>query len=224
MYTYLLIDLGSLIIPFIFSFHKRLQFHRHFMSFFIACLLIVIPFIIWDIMFTDLGIWKFNPKYLIGIDLFGLPIEEYLFFICIPFACVFTYFSLEIIWPIKEWFYIKYIGVLMALILMVLAIIFHEKLYTFTTFASLSLLIILSFKWKKATLFYRAFLLIMIPFLIVNGILTGTGIEGEVVWYNDLHNLNIRILTIPIEDVFYAMLMLMPTIIIFDKLRVLRSV
>jgi lycopene cyclase domain-containing protein len=224
MYTYLLIDLGSFIIPFIFSFHKRLQFYRHFKSFIIACLLVGIPFIIWDIVFTENGIWGFNSKYLIGVDFFGVPLEEYLFFICIPFACVFTYYSLEILWPLKEVLYTKFISIFLAIILMVIALFFHEKLYTFITFSALSLLLIFSYKWKKITLFYRSFIIIMIPFFIVNGILTGTGLDGEVVWYNELHNLNIRMGTIPVEDVFYAMLMLLPTIIIFDRLRRLRGV
>jgi len=147
-----------------------------------------------------------------------------LFFICIPFACVFTYFSLEIVWPLKEVFYAKFISIFLAMILMVMALFFHEKLYTFITFSALSLLLIFSYKWKKITLFYRSFIIIMIPFFIVNGILTGTGLDGEVVWYNELHNLNIRMGTIPVEDVFYAMLMLLPTIIIFDRLRRLRGV
>ena len=59
----------------------------------------------------------------------------------------------------------------------------------------------------------------MIPFIITNGILTGSFIEDQVVWYNDNYNLGLRIFTIPVEDVFYGMLLLFSNVIIYELLR-----
>jgi lycopene cyclase domain-containing protein len=44
----------------------------------------------------------------------------------------------------------------------------------------------------------------LIPFFIVNGVLTGSFILNEVVWYDNTENLGIRMFTIPIEDSIYA--------------------
>ncbi|NSW94790.1 MAG: lycopene cyclase domain-containing protein [Bacteroidales bacterium] len=52
--------------------------------------------------------------------------------------------------------------------------------------------------------FYISFLVILIPFFIVNGILTGTFIENEVVWYNNDQTTGIRLLTVPLEDIAYG--------------------
>lgn len=49
-------------------------------------------FIIWDIVFTEKGIWGFNESYLLGYFLWDLPVEEWMFFVSIPYACVFSYF------------------------------------------------------------------------------------------------------------------------------------
>ena len=59
----------------------------------------------------------------------------------------------------------------------------------------------------------------LIPFFIVNGILTGTGIQEEVVWYNDEENLGIRILTIPVEDILYAFSLILLNLILFKKFK-----
>ena len=98
-YLYLILNLGSLLVPFIFSFHPKLKFYKLWKHLFIAILLSMLIFIPWDIIFTKQGIWGFNANYFLGIKLFSLPIEEWLFFICIPYACVFTHYALLYYFP-----------------------------------------------------------------------------------------------------------------------------
>ncbi len=62
---------------------------------------------------------------------------------------------------------------------------------------------------------WRIYPILLIPFFIVNGILTGTGLEEPVVWYNDSRNLGIRLLSIPIEDVVYGFEMILLTIFFY---------
>ena len=93
-YLYLLLNLGSLSIPFLFSFHPKLKFYKYWKPLTIGIITSMLIFIPWDIIFTAKGIWGFNDDYFLGTKLFHLPIEEWLFFICIPYACVFTHFAL----------------------------------------------------------------------------------------------------------------------------------
>lgn len=218
-YLYLIVNLGAVIVPFLFSFHPRLRFNEKWKSFWSANLLTIIPFLLWDIWFTDSGIWGFTQTYLSGIYLFNLPLEEVLFFICIPYACVYTWHCLSILKWKKE--YPNNLNALTYLIIgisIVIAIIFHNQLYTFYTFICLAVLLsilkIRNVKWLGA--FYLTYLVLIIPFTIVNGILTGTGIENEIVWYNDSHNFGIRYLTIPIEDVFYGLTLILLNVSLFE--------
>lgn len=207
-YTYLLINFFTFIFCFIYSFHNRLQFNKQFWSFLKAIFIVGLPFLIWDIWFTKIGVWWFNNNYTIGWNIAGLPLEEWLFFICIPFACVFTYYCLNKLFDLS-WAnaFNNIIVSVICIISIVLALLHHDKLYTFVTaFATTLTLFYLHFI-AKATWIGQAsfvFLVLMLGFFPVNGILTGTGLESPIVNYNRNEFLNIRMLTIPIEDSAYG--------------------
>ena len=92
---YLMVDLAVLALPFLLSFDKKVSFYKEWKYFFPINLAVGAFFIAWDVWFTTAGVWAFNADYLLGPTLFGLPIEECLFFFCIPYASVFTYFALR---------------------------------------------------------------------------------------------------------------------------------
>lgn len=221
-FLYLLVDFFTVIVPLIFSFHPKIKFYNSWKSFFIAAFCVAIVFIIWDSVFTALGVWNFNPRYVTGVYFFKLPVEEILFFICVPFSCVFTYYCLDkfynLRWKPKTE---DLFSLLLSGCLLITGIIFIKQLYTSVTFISTALLcIILKFifkiNWLGKAITVYAFLLI--PFLVVNGILTGTGLEEPVVRYNNLENLRVRLLTIPIEDIFYGFELFLLNLVIFIHL------
>ena len=52
---------------------------------------------------------------------------------------------------------------------------------------------------------------------VVNGVLTGSGIEDQVVWYDNTENLGFRLGTVPIEDSMYALSMLLTVFVVMEK-------
>ncbi len=222
-FLYLTLDVVSILFPFLFSFYPKANFSKKWKHLWISILIPATLFILWDEFFTKLGVWGFNPKYLTGTYIGSLPIEEILFFICIPYACVFTYEALNYL--VKKDHvapYQKTVSIILIGILFLVGIINYDKWYTSVTFIALGIyLSVLQFGIKSSFLsrFYFAYLFILIPFFIVNGILTGTGLEDPVVWYNNAENLGIRMLTIPVEDTFYGMLLLLMNVSIFEWLQ-----
>lgn len=222
-YLYLIINLGAFVVPFIFSFHPKLLFFKQWKYAFPAIILSGTPFIIWDIYFTKIGVWGFNPDYLMGIYFFNLPIEEVLFFIVIPYCCLFTYHCFKVL--IQRDYFSKaehWISISLIAFLITAAIVFRQLYYPVYTFALLGVFIFLLkfiFKVKWLSRFYFTYIFLLIPFIIVNGILTGTGIQEPVVWYNDFENMGLRILTIPVEDTFYGILLIVLNIFFVEKLR-----
>ena len=220
--TYLLANLSSLAIPLAYSFHPRLRFASTWPAFWPATLATAAVFIAWDVLYTHWGVWGFNPKYLTGLYALGLPLEEWLFFICIPYACVFTYHCLKVLIK-KDYLAPSTPAISWTLVaaLSALALFNLERIYTSVTFAATAALLLvhlLLIKGPYLGRFYLAYGAIIAPFLLVNGLLTGSFTDEAVVWYDDSQNLSLRVFTIPVEDFFYALLLLLTNVTLYESL------
>ncbi len=221
-YTYLLINFFTVIICFLASFDRRIQFNKLFGKFLLSSTIVAIPFIAWDIWFTAKGVWWFDLHYTLGFKIAGLPVEEWLFFYCIPFACVFTYYCIEKFYH-PDWAdaFNNLIVFTSFIILGVVGFLYYERIYTLlTVMVTLFTLFYLHFiahkQWiGKVSLIY---LILMPGFFAVNGILTGSFISSPVVNYNPDDFLGIRMGTIPIEDAVYGYSQFLLNIYFFKKI------
>ena len=223
MSLYLILNIASLSIPLLYSFEKKMRFIQWWKEVFLSISIVAAFFIIWDIIFTNQGVWGFNPTYLIGFNILNLPLEEWLFFICIPYASIFIHYAFQYFLPNKKLSKptTKIITIALIILLIITLVFNYDKAYTFYNYLLLSLILSYSLFTdnKQLSIFYITFMIILIPFFIVNGILTGSFIEGQVVWYNNAENLGIRIATIPIEDIGYAFNMLFMSILLIEMFK-----
>lgn len=186
----------------------------------IAALIVAVPFLIWDFVFTENGFWGFNADYILGFYVFNLPIEEILFFLAIPFACTFTY---EVIrYYFREYNLTAFNRIfyfVVPLYAIVLVTIGTPGYYTLGAIVG-SMLVLLWLIYNNSMHHLPlAFLFTLIPFIIVNGILTGAITEIPVVWYSEDQIVGPRIFTIPMEDILYSFTMLMANMILYEKLQ-----
>jgi lycopene cyclase domain-containing protein len=215
-YTYLLINILTVFFPLVLSFDKKVRFYKSWKYIWPGMAITGLFFLFWDVLFTRQGVWSFNSNYILGFAFLGLPFEEMLFFLTVPFACIFIYACLN--------HYIKWqIGLratnvitLLVILLCVLGLIFyHTRMYTAVNFGVLlALMLVLRYllKVKWLNRFYLGYMVALLPFYIVNGILTSV----PVVLYNNSQNMGIRLGTIPVEDHFYLMALLLMNIGFFE--------
>ncbi|MCA0446004.1 MAG: lycopene cyclase domain-containing protein [Bacteroidetes bacterium] len=218
-YTYLLLNIGTILFPVLFSFEKQIRFVRFWPAVIPGILLTGSFFLIWDYLFTLDGVWGFNPVYLTKFYMGPLPVEEILFFITVPFACLFIYELVK--------FYLPDLNInkqaqtgftVLGIALLLIGLFNTDKAYTFIKLSLTGgglLFATLMMKPKWLGHFLVMFLVHLIPFFIVNGILTSL----PVVWYNDAENLGIRMGTIPVEDTFYSLLLLLMNVAFFEYFR-----
>ena len=179
-------------------------------------------FVPWDVWFTHQGVWWFNNDYTSGLRIFLLPIEEWLFFILIPFACFFIYEVLnyfikkDVLNGFARPFLFHF-----SIVLIVASFFYSDKLYPFVTFLSTAIIGLITVYFKPIWLgrFLLMYFVSLIPFLLVNGVLTGSFIENPVVNYNPEELIGLRILTIPIEDSVYNLMMLLIVMWVYKGFR-----
>jgi lycopene cyclase domain-containing protein len=221
---YLWINIVTILGPLALSFDKRVAVHKVWKHFLTAMLMTSAIYLIWDVIFTALGIWHFNPEYVTGFYIINLPWEEIFFFVAVPYACLFIYACLRHYLPKIEH---RNMGRLISLLLLSFSIgmvvLHYNKLYTAVTFSLLAFTILnqlLVTRGSYITHLYVAWLISVIPMFVVNGLLTGL----PILIYENTENMGIRIPSflpgmqygIPLEDFFYNLLYMMWMIWIFE--------
>lgn len=214
MYLYLYLNIFIILFPFLLSFDRNVRFWKKWNRFLGSFLIVGTSFILWDIYATETGHWSFNKKYLIGIDVFGIPLEECLFFFTVPYACLFTY---EVIrhylreWkvPYRPWPYY-----LAGIVLFILGVAYWGQEYTSIVLIETGILIFLlpiAAPWILRRRSYWTYVLItFMLFVIFNMVLTAVPVVRygpEHIWGGD-GTWNGRFVTIPLEDFIYNASML----------------
>ncbi|MFP4621317.1 MAG: lycopene cyclase domain-containing protein [Bacteroidales bacterium] len=218
-FTYLLLLLGTIAYPLAKSFESRLRFYKNLKYIIPSIIVTAIPFLIWDVIFEKHNIWSFSHDHTIGLYILGLPVEEWMFFLIVPYACFFIYETMKYFTGRITFQYIRHITIFLAILLLITGILTVHLSYTFVSFvlASIILFIIAKRKHIAAHLsgFFKGYLVSLIPFLIVNGILT----KLPVVLYNNEENLSLRIYSIPVEDSIYLLSLLFINFSLYEIFR-----
>jgi lycopene cyclase domain-containing protein len=208
-FAYLLILLFTLSYPLYKSFEEKIYYFSKWKYVLKATIPVALFFILWDNWFTALQVWQFNTDFVLNIFIAYLPLEEYLFFFFVPFSCLFIYEVMN--YFVKKDILGKYVGTitwtLIALSGMLL-FLYHDRTYPVILFTMFILVLLFHLVLLKAAFlgrFYLSFAVSTIPFLLVNGLLTGL----PVITYDPQEIMGLYILTIPLEDLFYGMMMLL---------------
>lgn len=223
-YLYLLLDVLSFSVPFLYSFERRrLHFIQYWKPYFTAIMGVGLFFILWDIYFAYQGVWGFNPRYLIGVEWFKLPLEEWLFFLLIPYASNFIHYALLYFFPKPTLSKpsAKVLSWLLFVISASVALLNTDKIYTLCSFGLFAVLLLFQSikQWPYFRRYALSFIVIFIPFFIVNSWLTGSFTDEPIVFYDNTENLGIRMGTIPVEDAFYCFSMLYGSLLVFEWLK-----
>lgn len=186
----------------------------------VPLVMMALIFIAWDILFTSLGVWRFNPSYIQGGKISNLPWEEVCWFFIIPFCSLFVYQIVKIRWS-NPWGSARTLQFVLLVVLFGMYLLNMDRIYSATSLSMTISMIGLSLivNWKGFGLFIASFLLLLIPMGLFNGMLTGLLTKEALVQYNSAEFGGIRILSFPIEDIGFGFSFLIGILLLSDFIK-----
>lgn len=160
--------------------------------------------------------WRFNKKYILGLKIFRLPIEEILFFFSVSFS------SLTIWLNLKNFSNLSIKNSSFTLFYIIIFILYHllylktKKPYPkFVNFFYL-FIFIFDILFKTNLVFSLNFLIFTIIILLLTLIFNFYLTKRPVVIYDEKIKSGIKITSIPVEDILYGINFIYLTTLLFE--------
>ena len=221
-FEYLLFNLIVIIGPVVSQFNRQIKHISQWRLKLLTSGIVMIPYIIWDALVTG-SHWWFNEAYTLDFPVLGLPIEEWLFFITVPFGCLLVWETLphpKLSTQLKPLRHVR--TVLYTALPIGIAVFSTGKQYTGLVLCCFGLaglvdtLLKTNLLGQPKTYIYLAIVLGLI--LVFNGYLTAR----PVVLYSEAYQSGYHILTIPIEDFGYGFTLMLFNAMLYEKLKATR--
>jgi lycopene cyclase domain-containing protein len=206
-------------VPLLYTPDKRVGYYRRLPAVSFSILVVGFCYLLWDVLVTARGEWSFNSRYLTGIEILNLPLEEIMFFITVPYSCLFIYEV--VLYATKNSHFKIPNGVVIAMIVLLTAasIAFYSQGYTMKALVScavfLAATLLLDRSLIRSKQYWLWLVVCYIPFMIFNSVLTAL----PVVEYNSVAIWGVRFGTIPVEDFFYNYSMLSFYLLFYRMIR-----
>ncbi len=198
----ILVPLGPLAL----SFDEKVYFFQYLAPVLGAILVAGSVFIVWDIFAVRKKHWSFNDSYVGSLRIARLPAGEWLFFMGVPYACIFIYETVTAYFGDSQiqgydnlFLYAGYGLVLPGLIFGFLQKRAYTSWVAFAVSGAILMVSLFSAELWQSTAFWAYIGLCHFAFLLVNGIY----VNLPTIYYNQEEFSGIRIIGIPCEDFLY---------------------
>lgn len=205
--------------PLILTLFAKIRFAEKLKYVMPSILISGIIFLLWDIKFTGVGIWIYKPEFAVGLSHKGLPVEQWLFYLLVPFSGMVVYEFVKRRFATLDLNNV-FIGISLLLILVfaVIAYMYRVRFYTFFVFLFTTIYLgytIFRKQYKShLTSFYITFILMLIPYLLFSLPLTWeTAIE-----YHQEQVLGVWIGMMPVENLIFLFLLLLINLTVYEYL------
>lgn len=216
-YSFLFVDLFLLSIPLLLWLSTKVFSIKDLKAILIPSLLSSVIFSGIATLFAFFKIWTFNAEYLMGFYYKNLPLEHYIFLFAFSLTglSIYTFLNNKFIHNNLQRFSLALSNLLLGLCIAFLFFA-YTKWYTVVAFTLLFALIFyieyVNHKLRFMYRFYRAYVVMLIPFYVCYGVLCNL----PIIEYQFASTTGMQLANIPFENHFYMMGMLLSVVYLFE--------
>lgn len=164
--------------------------------------------------------WSFSYDKTLGFSLFNIPFEEYLFFLTVPYICLLLWVYLQ--QSITSQLIVKKTvgcwGIIMFLFIGWLAML-HQTYYLSIVMVCIACICILQFLFNNFLVLQKNYLVFTGIVLVLTCMSDWYLTAQKIIVYNPAVLIGVHILTIPLEDFIYSILMVLITVFIYETVK-----
>jgi lycopene cyclase domain-containing protein len=203
-FVYYIFNIAVFLPVLMLSVFGKVKIHNKKANFARAYAFVSIPFVLWDIWAAMEGHWYFSNTYITQFRVAGLPVEEILFFLTVPFAMTYVWYVMGYYVSQTPKMYVRYIKrALMVAGLLCIFLSAYNWSLAYTRWAFLAAGITCFMLVRARSLHTKQFVIfqgvLLLLFIFFNSYLTAL----PVILYGQQSYLNFRVGTIPLEDFFF---------------------
>lgn len=218
-FEYLLFNLIVIAGPIACQFNRQIKPISYWRLRLLTNAIVMIPYIVWDVLVTG-SHWWFNAAYTLDFRLLGLPIEEWFFFITVPFGCLLVWETLPQASKVTQVKSLRYVRLILYIMLLGGVLVFSMgKQYTGLVLLCFGLVGLTDRLLRVDLLLQpKTYLYLVVVFGLIsvfNGYLTAR----PVVLYGEVYQIGYRFFSIPMEDFGYGFTLMLFNAILYEKLR-----
>lgn len=219
---YLLIDLAALIIALFFSFRPRASFRKEWKWLLPSIGVVAIPTLLVNAQLIRIGAWGYNQDHILGQFVYLLPIEEILYYLCVPYLAMLGYYFCRYYFPGTQ---LKYSGRIIAgvsaALCLIIAAAYLDHLFTLISFLGVSIFLAFCFLRRPFWLGHLiiSFSVFSIAFILYNSTLGELNLIFPIFKYEAAETMDVFVNNMPIECLPYSLLVFGSIISIYERFR-----
>lgn len=206
MSAYLILDVAIFALPLAFSFGRRVAFWRRWPSVIASTLVVEITMVLWRALSLHRGDFVFSPGSTLSTPVFGLPLDDVLFFVASAYATIFLYEVVRAFVPEKGVTMTPWKAVALGTAFLVAGLVLYRFPYMLTVLVLCGAYFLIAAAIAPHLLasswYWIAFGIAYVVMLIAQGIIGGL----SAITFDAADVLGIHVAFVPLETFFFCII------------------
>lgn len=222
--SYLLLTFSAFALFILVRIFLKIQLAKLWRGIFFGLAVMLFILIPWEVWFSYRQIWGWSESKLFGVFVATVPMEEVLWFVAMAllFVAIYEWLGKRPADVIKQG-YPKRLTAVLSFGFFLCAIVFAGHIYTFAVASFAAVFLVWHLLIARADYiarFYLAFVIYLLPLLVLDIMRTGSFSDEPTIWYKSSDVMGLYLFKVPLENIAMYFFLMLVFITAYESLKV----